>query len=227
MPLLVPVAENLWSVRSPLAFFGLQVGTRMTVVKLSSGGLLLHSPIAIPPELKAEIDALGTVRHIVAPNSFHHLYAGPAKALWPQALLHGPKALQAKRKDLAFDAVFSEATAPADWSPDLVPITIEGSLLGETMLYHPATRTLITADLVENFHHHDHAPTRWYLKLGGIYGRAGWHPLLRLTYVNRKKARASMARLLALPFERVIVAHGDNVERDAQQTIRDGLRWLL
>lgn len=226
MPLLRALAENLWTVRAEQHFLGLHVGTQMTVVRLSAGTLLLHSPIAISPALKAEIDALGPVRHIVCPNLFHHLHAGGARALWPGALLHGPAKLQAKRSDLRFDGLLSDTPHP-DWAQDLVPVTIEGSLLGETMFYHPRSKSLITADLLENFHHCDHAPTRWYLQLGGIYGRAGWHPLLRLTYVNRRKARASMARLLALPFERVLVAHGEDVTQDPQRVVREGLAWLL
>jgi hypothetical protein len=220
------IAEGLWTVRAPQAFLGLHVGTQMTVVRLSGGGLLLHSPIAITPELKASIDALGPVRHIICPNMFHHMHAGSALAVWPQAMLHGPAALQRKRKDLHFDAEFNERPHP-DWAQDLLPITIEGSLLGETVLFHTASKTLITVDLIENFSHADHAITRWYLKLGGIYGRAGWHPLLRATYLNRRKARASMQRILALPFERVLVAHGEDIGHDAHAVIRDGLRWLL
>jgi hypothetical protein len=221
------VAEGLWAVRAPQQFMGMHVGTQMTIVRLSGGGLLLHSPIPITPELKVQIDAIGPVRHIICPNLFHHLHAGSALAAWPQALLHGPEKLQRKRKDLRFDAVFSEAPHP-DWANDLTGITIDGSLLGETVLYHKASKTLITVDLVENFSHHDHVPTRWYLKLGGIYGRVGWHRLLRAVYVNRRKARASMQRILALDFERVLVAHGDhNIERDARRVIEGGLGWML
>ncbi len=220
------VAEGLWCVRADQAFLGFRVGTQMTILKLSGGGLLLHSPIAITPELRAQIDALGPVQHIVCPNLFHHLHAGGARELWPQALLHGPAALQAKRSDLHFDAVFSEQLHP-DWAQDLVAITIEGSMLGETVLFHPVSKTLITVDLVENFSHCDHAPTRWYLKLGGIYGRVGWHRLLQLVYRNKSKARASVDRILALPFERVLVAHGNrNIEHDARNALREGLRWL-
>ena len=209
MASLLPIVDNIWTVRAPQAFFGLHVGTQMTIVRLPGGGLLLHSPIPVTPEIKAAIDALGPVRHIVCPNSFHHLHAGSALAAWPQAKLHGPEALHRKRRDLRFDAVFGEAPHP-DWADELIGITIDGSLLGETVLYHKASKTLITVDLIENFSHHDHTPTRWYLRLGGIYGRAGWHRLLRAVYVNRRKARASLQRILALPFERVLVAHGDN-----------------
>lgn len=220
------IAENIWCVRAEQSFVGLHVGTQMTVVRLSDGGLLLHSPVPIASALKAQVDALGPVKHVICPALFHHMHAASAMNAWPAAQLHGSLALQRKRKDLRFDAVLSERPH-ADWAQDLVAINIEGSLLGETVFYHPATQTLITVDVVENFSHCDHAPTRWYLKLGGIYGRPGWHPLLRLTYLNRKKARASMERILALPFVRVLVAHGDDITENAHQILRDGLRWLL
>ncbi len=221
-----PVAENIWCARAEQSFIGLHVGTQMTVVRLSGGGLLLHSPVPITPALKQQVDALGPVQHVVCPAMFHHMHAASAMQAWPEAQLHGSLALQRKRKDLRFDAVLTEQPHP-DWAEDLVAITIEGSLLGETVFFHAASQTLITVDLVENFSRCDHAPTRWYLKLGGIYGRPGWHPLLRLTYLNRKKARASMERILALPFVRVLVAHGDDITENAHQILRSGLRWLL
>lgn len=223
---LIPVAEGIWCAAAPQTFIAFHIGTRMTVVRLSGGGLLLHSPVPVTPELRAEIDALGPVKHIVCPNLFHHLYAGQAAAAWPQALLHGPAKLHAKRRDLAFQAVLTDQPH-ADWAADFELLTIEGCLLGETVFYHRPTRTLIAADLVENFKDASHAPTRWYLKLGGIYGKPGWHPLLRMMYIKRRKARASMQRILDLPFERVLVAHGANIERDARAIIRDGLRWLF
>lgn len=223
---LQPFADDIWCVRAPLSFFGVHVGTQMTVVRLSDGGLLLHSPIPIDAALKREIDALGPVRHIVCPNLFHHLYGGDAKSLWPDALLHGPAALHAKRRDLRFDGLFSEQLHP-DWQADLTAITIEGSALGETVLFHPRSRTLITVDLVENFQSSDHAPTRWYLKLGGVHRQIGWHRLLRFVYRDRAKARACVERILALPIDKVTVAHGDNIPADGRNRLREGLRWLL
>ena len=46
--------------------------TRMTVVRLASGGLWLHSPTQISDGLRAELDALGPVRHLVSPNRIHY-----------------------------------------------------------------------------------------------------------------------------------------------------------
>lgn len=222
---LTAVADGIWCAASHQKFLAFHIGTRMTVVRLSGGGLLLHSPVPITPALRAAVDALGTVRHIVCPNLFHHLYAGEAVTAWPQALLHGPEKLQHKRKDLKFGATLTE-TLHADWAADFELLTIEGSLLGETVFYHRPTRSLIASDLVENFHHTDHLPTRWYLRAGGLLGHVGWHPLLRLVYVRRRKARASIDRLLQWPFERLILAHGEILERDAREQVRQGLSWL-
>ena len=154
------------------------------------------------------------------------MYAADVVAAFPGALLHGPAKLQRKRKDLKFDAVLSETPHP-DWDGQLLPLTIGGSLLNETLFYHPASKTLISSDLVENFHQCSHAPTRWYLWLGGILGKVGWHPLLRLVYLNRRRARADVSRLLQWPFERVILAHGDILTDNARDQVRAGLAWLL
>jgi hypothetical protein len=225
MPPLAKVADDIWVADIPHSFIGLQLGTRMTVVRLSSG-LLLHSPIPMTAALQANIDALGVVKHIVCPNVFHHVYAGEAVRAYPDALLHGPAKLAKKRRDLHFDVVLSEIPHP-DWNDELMPITIAGSIVGETVLFHPASRTLVTSDLVENFRDHSHTPTRVYLRLGGLLGKPGWHPMMRLVYVNRKAARASVERILALPFERVTLAHGDIITGNARETVRQGLSWLL
>lgn len=222
---LTRIDENLWISSIPHQFVGLHIGTRMTVLRLASGEVLLHSPIALSQQLRRAIDAIGPVKQIICPNLFHHRYAGEAVRAYPAALLIGPLSLQKKRRDLTFGAVLSDTPRP-DWNGELLPITIQGSLLHETVLYHLPSRTLITSDLVENFHDNAHAFTRWYLKAGGILGKVGWHPLLRLVYVNRRKARASLEKILALPFDRVIVAHGDIITENAKEALRQGMRWL-
>lgn len=225
MPTLQPFAQNIWTALAPHSFIGLHVGTRMAVIRLSSGKLLLHSPIPLSSELRAAIDALGPVAHIVCPNLFHHMYAAEAAAAYPQAMLHGPAALQRERKDLRFDGVLTDQPHP-DWYDDLELLTIEGCILGETVFYHRATRTLIASDLVENFHQSPHWLTRNYLRLGGVLGRAGWHPLLRIAYRDRKRARACVDRVLAWPFERVVLAHGELLTENAHASVREGLAWL-
>ncbi|MZR64433.1 DUF4336 domain-containing protein [Alcanivorax sp. DP30] len=226
MARLKPLTDNIWHAAIPHTFMGLHVGSRMTVVKLSTGGLLLHSPIPVDDALAAELATLGEVKHIVCPNLFHHVFAADVKARYPQAILHGPQKLAAKRKDLSLDAVLTEVPHP-DWGNDFELVFIEGSMLNETVFYHRATQTLIAADLIENFHQCDHGFTRWYLKLGGLWKKPGWHPILRLVYLNRRKARASITRILDWPVENLSLAHGDVITGHARNQLYLGLRWLL
>jgi hypothetical protein len=219
------LAENIWTVSSNHSFLALHVGTRMTVVRLANGGLWLHSPVAMSVALRAELDALGPVAHVVCPNLYHHVYAGDTLAAYPQAMLHGPHALRRKRKDLRFDADLSD-TPHADWMGELAPLSIRGCLLQETVFFHSPSRTLITSDLVENFTSSPHWLTRMYLKMCGLEGKITWGGPYRLLYRDRKVARACIDRLLHWPFERVVIAHGDLILRNAHDSIERGMAWL-
>jgi hypothetical protein len=107
--------HNLWTVRGPQRFLGAEVGTRMTVIRLDDGGLWLHSPVRIDPSIRADLDALGPVRFIVAPNRFHHLYVAAYAEASPQAKLFGAPGLDKKRRDLRFDAILDD-NPPPDWA---------------------------------------------------------------------------------------------------------------
>ncbi|MCP4006893.1 MAG: DUF4336 domain-containing protein, partial [bacterium] len=76
---------DLWIADSHLRFIGLEVGARMTVVRLPGPKLLLHSPIAATPDLVREVKALGPVAYIVAPNRLHHLFISEWQRACPDA----------------------------------------------------------------------------------------------------------------------------------------------
>ena len=84
MAQLRPITKDLWVIDHPLQVGGLHLGTRTTVVRLSNGGLWLHSPGPLSPELMNEIAALGSVQAIVAPNAMHHLYLAENIRAFPQ-----------------------------------------------------------------------------------------------------------------------------------------------
>ena len=223
--LLVRWSDDVWTATAPLVMLGLHLGTRMTVVRLEGDELLLHSPIPLSDDLRREIDALGTVTHIVAPNLFHHLHAGEAARAYPKAMLHGPVGLAKKRPDLRVDAELGAVPHP-DWEGALVPLKVEGSMLEETLFIHPASQTVISSDLTENFSGSDHWPTRMYLKMGGVYGKIGWSRFLRFVYRDRAAARRSIDALLEHDFDRAIIAHGDAIPRDAKEAVRETFHFL-
>jgi len=220
-----PIAEDVWALARPQSFLGLQLGTRMTVVRLSDGGLFVHSPVASDDALRGALDDLGPVRHIVAPNLYHHLHAGPFAAAYPDAHLHGAPGLAKKREDLQFASLLGAEPDPG-WAADLHQVPIRGSLFGETVFFHKRSRTLVVTDLVENFSHSHHWPTRTFLRMTGVYGRPGAARQHRLAYRDKAAGRVALDRVLAWDFERILPCHGDPITLDATAVLRDSFAWL-
>lgn len=60
----------------------------------------------------------------------------------------------------------------------------------------------------------------------GVYGRLGVSRTIRLATRDRVAARASLERILAWDFERVIVGHGEIVDTGGRAAIERAFRWL-
>lgn len=221
------LAENIWIAERPQRFYGLEVGTRMTVMRLADGSLLLHSPVALEPELRRELDALGPVRFAVAPNRVHHLYAGAVAQVYPQARLWVGPGLERKRPDLRFVAILGD-DAPAEWREEVSQTFFRGRPYeNEVVFLHRPSRTLILCDLAFNIGPRAAAPTRLLMKLIRSYGRFGPSKLDPLLIRDRSAARRSLERILAWDFDRIIVAHGDVLESGGHEALRQGYSWLL
>jgi hypothetical protein len=75
--------DNLWSVEAALPRMPLR--RRMTVVRLSSGDLVIHSCIALSEAAMGELEAWGRPAFILVPNRYHRLDAPAYKARYPDA----------------------------------------------------------------------------------------------------------------------------------------------
>jgi len=221
------VAENLWVAERPQSFYALPVGTRMTVIRLTGERLLLHSPVVLDPELRAELDSLGQVCFAVAPNRVHHLHAGEVVQAYPGARLWVAPGLERKRPDLVFEAVLTDE-APEEWRGEVDQVFFRGRPYeNEVVFFHRASRTLVLCDLAFNFGSRAAAPTRLLMKLLRSYGRLGPSKLDPLLIRDRRAARESLERILVWDFDRIIVAHGDVLEGGGHEILRKGYSWLL
>lgn len=216
-------AADLWTATAPTTFFGIRLGTRATIVRLPGGELWVHSPIPLLGSLRAEIDALGSVAFVVAPNLYHHLHVAPWLAAWPEAELIAHPRLAKKRPDLRITRALG---SPLPFADTLAPVSIDGTMLGETVFVHRPSRTLVSADLIENFASSDHWYTRMYLKLAGLENRAAFSFVLRPTVTDRRAARRSLDALLAFDFDRITLAHGEVIAREGPDALREAYAWL-
>ncbi len=219
--------EDLWVAEQPLRFGLLQLGTRMTVVRLSDSSLLLHSPISLTESLRKEIEELGSVRYVVAPNRFHHLFASDWTVRYPQSRLYVAPGLQQKRPDLTVTGVLPQ-DAPDSWLMDLECILFEGlPLANEVVFLHKKTRTLMLCDLAFNIGPEAPWLTRLTFRLWGRYNDFGPTRFERLMIRDRGAAKRSLERILNLDFERVIVTHGVILERGGVEAMSRSFDWLL
>lgn len=202
---------------APVRFLGLQLTANMVVLRLSDGGLLLYSPIPCTPERRAAVEALGAVKHLYSPNTFHHLRIGEWKAAFPAATLHAPPGLVKKRPDLKIDRVHDGAAV--DDSIEELPI--DGFYLQERAVLHRPSRTLVVADLVHNVGRPEHWWTRTYTKLAGFYDRVAVSRIIRGTsFTDKAAARKSLEAIFERDFERLVPGHGEPIVDGAKQQLQ-------
>ena len=221
------VPDRIFIERIPLRFYGIGMGTRMTVVRLQDNSLFIHSPTTLDEETRARLDAMGPIRFIVAPTKLHHLFVGPYFEAYPDARIFCSPDLEHKRRDLPWHGVLGDEPEPG-WAGELDQAIFHGSaFMDEVVFCHRPTGTLIVTDLVENFHDLDGWRERLLARLGGVYRRPGLTRDQRLILLNRRAARASAEKILTWDFERIVLAHGKLIEADGKAVFQDTFKWLL
>ncbi|WP_137151166.1 DUF4336 domain-containing protein [Devosia sp. FKR38] len=221
---------NIWIAEGSTvtAAAGFAYPTRMAVLRLARGDLVIWSPIALSEALATAVNALGVVRFLVAPNGLHHSFLADWQQAFPDATVCAPPGLREKRRDIRFDVDFSDGPV-ADWAGEIEFAIMWGNrITTEVVFFHRESRTTIVTDLIQQF------PPGWF---------SGWRALVarldlmladeptvprkfRMAFFDRRAARQSLATILAWPTERVIMAHGPLIPNDGQAFLRRAFGWL-
>jgi hypothetical protein len=232
---LKPVADEVWVVDGPLirfAYAGMRLPfpTRMTIVRLARGDLWLHSPTAPTTGMRAEIDALGPVRHLIAPNKLHYWWIGDWKTAYPGALACAAPGvrMRAARRAIVFDRDLG-TDADAAWAGEIDQVLVPGSFMTEVVFRHRRSGTLILADLIENFEA-DKVKSRWLrlvMRLAGVMHPRGATPRdLRLTFLGHRQAvRRAVEIMIGWQPRPIILAHGRCYDADAVAELERAFRW--
>ncbi len=221
----IPFADGVWLDCAPVNILGMGLTSTMTVLRLPDG-LLLHSPIPMTDERRTAVANLGPVKHLFAPNLFHHMWLNDWISAFPEARVHAPAGLAKKRPDLRIDRVHAATPEPA-FEGILDEVVIEGFRLEETALFFRPQRVLVVADLVHNIGRPPGLWTKAYATAMGFYDRVALSRVIRWTsFADRKAARRSIDRLFSLDFQRLVVGHGDPIEANTQRILEAAYRWL-
>jgi hypothetical protein len=228
------IDRNLWVVDRPLKYFGLEVGTRMTIIRLSTGDLVAISPIKIDRETIEQIALLGQIKYIIAPNLYHHLFITEFQSIYPDAQLWATSTLADKKPDLVIDrplvdrrnSIFDEIDYL--FFDGFQTLDLNGyTPLDEYVFYHRTSRTLILTDTAVYFDDRFVPMTQLVARLMGGYKLLRPSPLEKLATRDKIAVKKSVDLVLEWDFDRVIMAHGSIVETGGKKQFKSGYDWFL
>lgn len=215
---LQPLAENLWLLAYPLKMLGADLRRNVTLVRLRSGKLLIHSTAPFTPEDIAAIRALGEPGWLLDGILRHDTFAKEGREAFPKIPYLAPE---------GFSEVVGLPTqpivpVPVEWEGELLAHEIQGAPEArDTALLHLPSRTLILTELIFNFGDDEPLWTEILLRvaIGGEH-HPGMSRPFKAGVKNEAAFKASIATILSWEFNRVIVGHGDVIEFDGKAKLR-------
>ena len=213
--------DTIWLKDYPIHYAGTRFNARMTLVRLSTGGLFIHSPCEIDKSTKEAIEALGNVEFIVAPGTYHFSHIASAQQAFPEAETFICPGIERKLPDVEFDWLLGDRPDPR-WENDLDQVLVRGNkFIWEVAFLHKATQTLILVDLIENFTQNTEDVSLslklWWKAVFHMWENPKPAPEYQMGWKDKKAACKSLQRILAWDFDKIIIAHGDLIEERAKE----------
>jgi hypothetical protein len=200
---------------------------KMTVFRLASGEVAVHSAIAMDEAGMTALEAIGQPSWILVPNSLHYADASWYADRYPSARVLVPFAARAKlfEKVRRIDGSLDDDW-PAASQGELAVVPLEGTRIGEVAIVHLPSRTLVLTDTVFNYRDRD-LPwlSRLLMRANRAYGTFGPSRIFTsFVVVDRHAFLASIDALLEHEFDRVIMSHGRMLTTGGKDALRDAFR---
>lgn len=222
------LAENIWIFDGdPVSFLACPFTTRMTVIRLSSGDLWIHSPIKLTIKLQQIIQSIGFVKYIIAPNHLHHLFIADWHNAFPKSNLFGTSEVIKKRQDIEFNFSLNDQH-DWPWRSEITQVLVSGSkLMQEAVFFHKPSNVLILTDFIENF---PRSNFNWWQRIlasiAGIVAPNGKTPLDWRISFNKRQLRTHLVEIKSWSPEIIVMAHGDIVDVNGADFLEESFSWL-
>ncbi len=209
----------------PLKMLGVDLQRNVTIIRLSSGRLIIHSTAPFSPGDVAAIEALGQPGWLVDTLLRHDTFATHGRAAFPDIPYLAPEGFS---KDLPF-STGSLIPEPEEWKGEVAVLAIDGAPdFGEVVMLHRPSRTLIVADLVFHFSPSAGFWKKALLKMATVEGK--FTPGVSRPFKNAIKDSGAFAvslqTLMSWDFDRVIVGHGEPISSGGKEAVRRALARL-
>ncbi|SPO38579.1 uncharacterized protein PSFLO_04057 [Pseudozyma flocculosa] len=241
------LAPSLAIFSYPFSRFGIfPVGGRSTAVKLNDGKVWVLASTPLDEPTKAKIESMGDVAYLVAPDAVHHLFLSQYASAYPSAKVIGVEGLEEKRKDVKFDGIYGRDPPETKYGFESeIQARYFPTFANKDVIFnHVETRTLITADLLFNLPAHEQyrntakgAPSspipflnslsnyftpdssfhKTFLGFAGVGGTIPHMPKGGSKDERRKRFAQDAAEVAKWDFDRIVMCHGDVIEKDGKK----------
>jgi hypothetical protein len=214
------IAENIWIEQFPLSLLGGHQGRVVTIIRLESGKLIIHSTGPFDGGHLVEIRTLGQPGWMVDSMLRHDTFAKEGRAAFPEIPYLVPKGF-ADAKELNAQPLLPP---PPEWASEVKVLLIAGMPnVAEHVFLHVPSRTLIVADLVFNFTPSTGWTSFMRKTLMGVKESPDSARLYPMQIKDRAAYDASLRELMTWDFDRIIVGHNEPVESNGKQLLREAL----
>ncbi|MGJ3242563.1 MAG: hypothetical protein ACFE0O_06365 [Opitutales bacterium] len=217
------ITDNLWALDFPLRTFGLELGRRVTIVRMDAGSVLIHSTA---PFRRKDVEALRELAAdrplvMMEANAIHDTYMKDGMAAFPEIPYGVPYPLLPRARKTDGDRVESLNRFDRHFDDSLRLVPIAGMpRLQEYALIHRPSRTVVVGDLVFNYGTTASGLTKWVMRwASGMRTYPAQSRLFRMLIRDKPAFRDSINRILEHPVDRLIMAHGDILETGADQVL--------
>ncbi|KAJ6491362.1 hypothetical protein C8R47DRAFT_1122451 [Mycena vitilis] len=221
------VTPDITTFSKPFARFSiLPFGGRSTAVRLSTGAVWVLASTPLTADTKEAIDRLGPVQWIMAGDAVHHMFLSQFKNAYPEAKVIGVEALIEKKKAEGFklDGAYG-ADAPGTrygFEDEIYACYFSGFANKDVAWFHATSKTLIVADLLFNLPGNEqYSNSKTKAKVPFLGTLDPWGSVHKHFVWGQGKDKEAMTRdaktVLAWAPERIIMCHGDVIEKDGTQ----------
>lgn len=218
------IHEGVWVIERGYIFLGtIDVGGRTTLIRLPSGGLFVHAPLALTGDLKRAIDQIGEVSVVVAPNTEHVDFVAQWKIFYPSATYLGPPDSLGRlpqipfTRELSGDGTLDESMKAAPISQFFIACA---PFFRETLFIHRPSRSLLCTDFFWAYPTGREVPRptlAWSWAMNRVY-----KPIYDVILINNQKEFCEILNaVLVSDFDEIIPCHGDIVTTNGKEVLRN------